>query len=197
VSGTNARGARYKPLEGQQWEVGVKYAPAGSATTFNAAVYDLKEKNRSVPDPTNPIYSVQTGETKTKGVELEVKTRVSTAFDLIGSYSYLDLDPALGGLSPHQASAWGVYRFAIGGVTGFSVGAGVRYLSSFHDADTAPRTPSSTVGDAMVAYDSQQWRYALNISNIADKKYMSTCLGRGDCWWATRRNVVLSATYRF
>ena len=37
----------------------------------------------------------------------------------------------------------------------------------------------------------------INISNLADKKYMSTCLGRGDCWWATRRNVVLSATYRF
>ncbi|SFD32057.1 TonB-dependent siderophore receptor [Paracidovorax konjaci] len=196
VSGTNAYGARFKPLQGEQVEVGVKYLPEGGSTAFTAAVYDLKEKNQKTADPTNPMNSLQAGQTRNKGLELELKTRVSAAFDVLAHYNYTDVDPALEGLPRNQAAVWGLYRFSIGGVRGFSVGAGARYLSAFRDG-SGPRVPSALVGDAVLAYDSQEWRYALNINNVADKQYMSTCLSRGDCWWATRRNVVLSATYRF
>ncbi|RYF07422.1 MAG: TonB-dependent siderophore receptor [Comamonadaceae bacterium] len=196
VSGTNLSGARFKPLEGEQWEIGVKYMPEAGSTTFTASVYDLKEKNQKIVDATNPRNSLQAGETKNKGLELELKTRVSTAFDLIAHYNYTDIDPTLEGLPRNQAAVWGLYRFSVGGVGGFSAGAGVRYLSAFHDG-AGPRVPSSLVGDAVLAYDSQNWRYALNVNNVADKKYLSTCLGRGDCWWAERRKAVVSATYRF
>ena len=196
VSGTNAYGQRFKPLEGEQVEVGVKYVPEDSATQFTAAVYRLKEKNQQTPDPVNPLNMLQAGQTRNKGLELEYKARVATAFDLTAHYNYTDADPLLEGLPRHQAAVWGVYRFALGGVRGFSVGAGYRWLSAFHDG-TGPRVPAAGVADAMLAYDSQHWRYALNISNLADKQYMSTCLSRGDCWWAPRRNAVLSATYRF
>lgn len=196
VSGTNRSGQRFKPLEGEQIELGVKYAPEGSHTQFTAAVYDLKEKNQKVVDPTDPSNSLQTGQTRNKGLELEYKARVATAFDLTAHYNYTDVDPLLEGLPQHQAAVWGVYRFAVGGVRGFSVGAGYRWLSSFRDGN-GPKVPAAGVVDALLAYETQDWRYALNISNLADKKYMSTCLARGDCWWASRRNVVLSATYRF
>jgi len=69
-------------------------------------------------------------------------------------------------------------------------------MSSFKDK-TAPMTPSVTLLDAMLAWDSAHWRYALNINNLADKTYISVCLGRGDCWYVARRSVVASATYRF
>jgi len=196
VSGTNLSGSRFKPLEGEQVEVGVKYMPEGSATTFTASVYKLKEKNQLISDPTNPDNRLQAGETKNKGVELELKTRVSSVFDLLAHYNYTDVDKTLEGLPRNQAAVWGLYRFSLGDVKGFSIGAGARYLSAFRDG-TGPRVPSALVGDALLAYDSQHWRYALNVNNVADKKYMSTCLSRGDCWWATRRNAVVTATYRF
>ena len=196
VSGTNLSGSRFKPLEGEQVEVGVKYMPEGSATTFTASVYKLKEKNQLISDPTNPDNRLQAGETKNKGVELELKTRVSSVFDLLAHYNYTDVDKTLEGLPRNQAAVWGLYRFSLGDVKGFSIGAGARYLSAFRDGN-GPRVPSALVGDALLAYDSQHWRYALNVNNVADKKYMSTCLSRGDCWWATRRNAVVTATYRF
>lgn len=196
VSGTNIDGQRFKPLEGEQIELGVKYAPEGSNTQFSAAVFDLKEKNQKVADPTRPNNTLQAGQTRNKGLELEYKARVATAFDLTAHYNYIDLDPQLEGMPRNQAAVWGVYRFSVGGVRGFSAGAGYRWMSSFRDG-TGPKVPAAGVVDAMMAYDSQNWRYALNISNLADKQYLSTCLGRGDCWWATRRNAVLSATYRF
>lgn len=36
-----------------------------------------------------------------------------------------------------------------------------------------------------------------DVQNIADKEYVSTCLGRGDCWFGARRTVVGTVSYRF
>lgn len=75
-------------------------------------------------------------------------------------------------------------------------GLGVRYMSPFRDG-AAPQTPSVTLLDAMLALEQGPWRYALNVQNLADKIYAATCLGRGDCWYGTRRTIVATATYRF
>ena len=196
VAGTNFYNDRYKPMRGKQWEAGLKYMPPEQDLQVTAAVYDLREKNRQVPDPANPNNQIQAGKTKTRGVELEFRGRVTKQMDVIANYIYTDIDPALEGVPKHMASLWGKYRFAVAGVSGFSAGAGVRYLGAF-TTGSAPETPSVTLFDAMLAYDSGSWRYALNVNNIADKSYEVTCLERGDCFYGQRRTVTLSAAYRF
>ena len=84
-------------------------------------------------------------------------------------------------------SAWGVWRFAGEGPVELSAGLGARYMSWFRDGD-APRVPSLTLFDELLAYDMPRWRLALNGSNPADKTYVSTCLRRGDCWRAPERD---------
>ena len=96
----------------------------------------------------------------------------------------------------HQASVWGKWRFALAGRSGFSVGAGVRYLSAFHDGE-GPEVPALALLDAMAAWETGPWRVALNVNNATDKTYVATCLRRGDCWWGARRNVVASIAYRY
>lgn len=191
------QGQIFTPLRGEQWEVGVKYEPKDRALAFSAAVYDLREKNQVVEEQPN-VFS-QRGLTKTKGVELEAKGSIGSNLDLIAHYNYTDADVQIEGLPKHQASVWAKYRFAIGGVSGFSAGAGVRAMSSFRDLQfgTGPRIPGVVLADLVFAYDTASWRYALNINNVTDKKYFSTCLSRGDCWYGSRRNIVASATYRF
>jgi iron complex outermembrane receptor protein len=196
VAGLNAANERYQPTRGKQWEAGIKYLPAGGDISFTAAVYDLREDKRLVNDPNDPTNSLQTGETKTTGVELDFNARLTRDLDLIANYSHTNIDSALEAVPDNQAAVWARYRFAVAGMTGFSVGLGVRWLSSFADG-VAPTTPSVTLVDAMLAYETARWRYALNVSNLTDKTYVSTCLSRGDCWYGTRRNVVASATYRF
>lgn len=121
---------------------------------------------------------------------------MSRNLDVVAHYNYTDLDPTLEQLPRHQAAAWAKYRFAIAGTPGFSVGAGLRFMSGFRDG-AAPRTPSVTLADLLLACETAQWRYALKVSNLTDRKYASTCLSRGDCWFGARRNVVASATYLF
>jgi iron complex outermembrane receptor protein len=199
-AGTDVDGKLFKPLRGEQVEAGVKYQPQGSATSFTASVYSLKEKNRTVFDSTNPNYGRQVDATKNKGLELELKTTLARDLDLIANYTYIDVDHKLTDTPRNQVSVWGKYRFSIAGVTGFSAGAGVRYMSGFRDVEGAsagPYVPSVALLDLMLAYESAKWRYALNINNATDKTYFSTCLSRGDCWYGARRNIVASATYRF
>ncbi|WP_373423973.1 TonB-dependent siderophore receptor [Variovorax boronicumulans] len=191
------QGRIFTPLRGEQWEVGVKYEPKDRALAFSAAVYDLREKNQVVEEQPN-VFS-QRGLTKTKGVELEAKGSIGSNLDLIAHYNYIDADAQIEGLPKHQASVWAKYRFSIGGASGFSAGAGVRAMSSFRDLQfgIGPRIPGVVLADLVFAYDTASWRYALNINNVTDKKYFSTCLSRGDCWYGSRRNIVASATYRF
>lgn len=199
-AGQAVGGGLLKPWRGEQVEAGVKYLPEGMPMAFTASVYRLKEKNRTIGDTTDPRYGLQLDETRNKGVELELKTTVARNTDVIAHFNYTDADEKLGGMPRRQAAVWAKQRFAVADVTGFSVGAGLRFMSSFTDQSggtSGPRVPSVTLLDLVFAYDTDAWRFALNVNNAADKTYVSTCLSRGDCWWGARRNVVASATYRF
>ncbi|BAV99571.1 TonB-dependent siderophore receptor [Lysobacter enzymogenes] len=197
LAGSNAiTGARYTPQEGEQIEAGVKFEPAGRDLSFTAATYELREKNRLIADPRNPNTNIQAGKTKVSGLELEVTGRLTDSFDITAHYNYLDNDKQLEATPRHQAAVWGKQRFSLGGREGFAAGLGLRYMSAF-DSPPAPTTPSVTLADALVSYETGAWRWALNVNNLTDKRYFSICMGRGDCWFGARRNVGLSATFSF
>ncbi len=196
VAGTDANDSRFKPLRGEQVEGGVKYMPENGNHEFTAAVWQIKEKNQLTADPSNPLNQVQTAETKNRGLELEWKGRITRSFDAIAFYNYTDLDDELTAVPRNQAALWGVWHLSAGKAQRLSVGTGVRYMSSLKDGD-APTTPSVTLLDAMVAWEVEQWRFALNVNNLADKTYNSVCLSRGDCWYGARRSILASATYKF
>ncbi|WP_073102685.1 TonB-dependent siderophore receptor [Pollutimonas bauzanensis] len=196
IPGLDDYNQRFVPLRGKQVEAGVKYESQDGKTNFNVATYSLREENQQVNDPANPSNQIQVGKTKTTGIELELKAELARQFDVIANYNYINLDEKLEGIPRHQASVWGKYRFSIGQAHGFSVGAGARWFSSFRDGG-APQTSSVTLVDAMIAYETPSWRYALNANNLFDKTYVSTCLDRGDCWYGAKRSIVASTSYRF
>lgn len=196
ISGTSLTGARFQPLEGEQVEVGFKFQPPGTDWAFNAAYYELDEVNQLVSDPNNPLNTVQTGEIHNRGIELELVGRLFGWMDLAAHYNYIDPDPAIEQLPHHQAAVWGTVPFALGNLTGFRAGLGMRYMSAYRD-NPAPSTPAVTLYDGMLAYDRGPWRYALHAQNLGDDTYVANCLGRGDCWYGARRNVYASVTYRY
>jgi len=196
----------YKPLEGEQWELGVKYQPPGSNTLLTAAVFDLREQNRQIFGVT-PRGDRQAGETQVRGVELEGLVEVTPEWDLIATYTYLDSEIVEGeegeqgnriaSVPEHMASLWSQHRFSIAGIPGFSVGAGVRYVGASWDGADNVKTPSTTLFDAMLGYAYQDWSFTLNATNLEDETYYTTCLSRGDCFTGNRRTVVATASYSF
>ena len=208
IVGVNQSGEQFDPLEGEQYEVGIKFQPKNSESYITAAVYDLTEKNRQTPDPNDPLNQIQAGETEAKGFEFEALGKITETWSLIGTYSYTDTEVVEGtpgyddgknlpSVPENMASLWAQHEFSIGGIDGFRAGAGVRYVGSSWDGTDTLKTPSTTLFDAMVAFDYDNWTFAVNANNLEDKNYYTTCLARGDCFIGTGRTIVGSATYNF
>lgn len=191
----NRGSASLKPLHGKQWELGVKAEPF-DGLSLNVAAFDVREVNQVQELQVPPGAFDQLGETKTTGFEVDVRAALSRSVDLIGSYTYTDLDVKLEQMPRNQASVWGKWNLSSLGAQGFSLGAGVRYLSDYRDG-AAPTVPSLALLDAMVAWENAHWRAALNVANLTDKVYVASCGSRGDCWYGARRNVLGTVSYRW
>jgi iron complex outermembrane recepter protein len=193
-----------KAQQGEIVELGFKYNPF-AGTAINGAIFDTTEKNRLATDPNGSQFSVQTGKVRIRGAELEVITRVTPDLDLIGAYSYLNAIVESGDnigkrvetVPEHQASLWAKYRLTAVGLPGVTIGGGVRYIGESWDGTDTLRTPDYTLFDAMIRYETGPWRFQVNASNLADKRHVTTCLARGDCFFGIGRTVLGSATYRF
>ncbi|ARB27184.1 TonB-dependent siderophore receptor [Pseudomonas tolaasii] len=95
-SGTGYGGSVFKPTEGKQYEIGIKYQPPGSNSFITAAIFDLRQSNVPTmdPDPThlcgNGRCSIQDGEQQSRGFELEGKASLNDNLDITAAYAYLD-----------------------------------------------------------------------------------------------------------
>lgn len=200
TNGIDASGSPFRPRRGDQIEAGIKYQPVGSASIFTAAVFQIEENGRLVGDPNNPGFQAQLGDVTIKGFELEAQTKINEEFELLAGYSYLDTRTAAGfrlaSAPTHLASAWGTWRPG-GEWEGFKLGAGVRYVGSSFDGVDQIETPDYVLADAMIGYEAETWDVTLNARNLFDKKHVTTCLARGDCFYGERRTVALKLTSKF
>ena len=209
VATANSLGEPYRPQRGRQFEGGIKYQP-NSRTLITAAVYDMKDSNRLVADPNGGIDQIQAGEIKTQGIEIEGSHRIGEDFDLIAAYSYTRAkDSNLGGrqvesIPEHLASIWASKGFAIREGTRLRLGGGLRYVSESYsdsfDSDFNPfvvTSPDYLLADALIGLEHGPFNLALNATNLFDKQYYTTCLGRGDCFLGLRRTVNLRLGVRF
>ena len=205
----------FKPTEGKQWELGIKYQPPGSNTLLTAAVYDLTQKNVAVTNNVgNVTVTSQTGEVRVKGLELEAVSDVTENLKVTAAYTLARSevqDGAFKGnrlqLMPNQqASVWGDYTWHNGVLDGFGIGAGARYTGNTYgdEANTwLGKADAYTVFDAAVHYDLGRLdnslkgaSLAVNATNLFDKDYISTC-DSFYCYYGDQRSVVASATYKW
>lgn len=205
LSGSDFFDRPFEPLEGQSMEVGFKYQRPGSSFTVTSAVFDATEVNRLAEDPLHLGFSVQSAEVSLKGFEIEARGAVTDNIKIIAAYSYLSAKHTAGdqagfrveSLPEHLASLWAIYTFHEGMLNGFSIGGGVRYNGPSWDGYDLVETPSFTLFDAMVAYETEHWRWSLNATNLEDEYHLTTCLNRGDCFIGAGREITTSLIYKF
>lgn len=206
--GTSFAGDPFKPTRGEQYEVGVKYQPVGTSTLLTASAFDLTKSNMLVNDPANPGYQVQTGEAKSKGIELEAFHRFGD-FSVQASYTKLDTQSTaedgtrldyIEQVPEQMASAWLNYQPSEGWARGLQIGAGLRFVGTSKASDGlggAHKTPSYSVMDFAASYQLENdWLVRLNVSNVADKRLITTCQFQA-CYFGEGRNVMLSLNKAF
>jgi iron complex outermembrane receptor protein len=173
------------------------------------SVYQIVQQNVLVPDPVNLFFSVQEGEVEVKGVELELAARLRERMTFNVAITKLDTevtettDPSVLGnelvaVPELLVSALADYTFQEGPMAGLGFGLGLRHTGEkYGDAANQWQSDSVTVYDAILHYDTQSWRVAVNASNFTDEIYVDRCSSTSNCFYGTRRLITGSVTRKF
>ncbi|MGC0833444.1 ferrichrome porin FhuA [Pantoea agglomerans] len=219
-AGSTYEGQAFDPSRAKQYEAGVKYVPKDRPVVLTAALYQLtKTKNLTAdPDPNRAFFSVQSGEIRSRGVELEAKAALNANVNLTASYTYTDAeyteDTQLKGKTPvqvpkHMASLWSDYTFHETALSGVTLGAGVRYVgesqglySTGTEQNQNFKVAGYTTVDAALKYDLGRFglpgsTVGVNVNNLFDRDYVASCYREYACYWGAERQIVGTATFRF
>ncbi|WP_292456487.1 TonB-dependent siderophore receptor [Mesorhizobium sp.] len=210
IIGTTATGDLFKPETGQQYEVGVKYVPTFIDGLFTVSLFDLTRQN--VASNVDAFAQIQTGEVRSRGIELEGKVNVTEDFRVTGAFTAYDIkilkdvdafkdDTGISviGKTPFivpevMASASVDYTFRGDWYDGISIGGGLRYVgSSWADNENTAKVPAVTLADLKLGYEKENWGIDLNITNLFDKTYVSSCQTTLTCSYGEGRSFKLKA----
>lgn len=138
-----------------------------------------------------------------KGLELEATFGPFKGLNLTASYTLLDnkitkdndtakLGRHTAGISRHGAALWADYSPPDGKLKRWGLGGGVRYVGSRYNSDNAVKLGGVVLADAIVRYDLDEWRLAMNVQNVFNRRYEATYGYAGP-----ERSVILTATRRW
>lgn len=204
-SGRDRSGSDFDPTKGKQYELGIRYQPPGSNSLYSAAIYQLTRSNVLSTDPVDNDYQVQTGEVRSRGLELEAKTDIGAHASLTAAYAYTQAEVVKdnsgkegqrsGGMPRNMFSVWGDYRFEQVGPGQLRAGAGVRYVDEIPGLyNPSIVAPSYTLVDAMLGYALGPWDLTLNATNLTDKKYINYTYA---AFYGAERQVTAGIAYRW
>jgi iron complex outermembrane receptor protein len=177
-----------EPERSWQAEVGAKLALARGKAAAGLAFYRLERDNIAIPDSTG--LARQTGDQRSRGIELDLSLRPSPDWVTTATYAYTDaeltsfselvpLQPPdfvvidrSGNRAPfaprHLFSLWTSKRLG----AGLGVALGLRSLSDqFVAEDNRHSIGAYTTLDAMLSYDLRRVRFRLNLRNLTGTEY--------------------------
>ena len=189
----------FDPSIGEQFEAGVKLSGFRGKLSGSLALYNLTYKNLVVADPNNPGTSIQTGEQRSRGIELDISANPVRGLNLTGNYAAInavvskDTETTLVGrflpnTARHNGNLWATYRFVEGNKfwRNFGIGAGIQAVGKrFTNLANFGVVPGFARVDATAFYDysaneKTNMRFAVNLQNLTNKRYYESAFGFND-----------------
>ena len=216
------RNGRYlDPLEGVNYEAGLKADLMSGRLRASAAVFRIEQDNLAVPDidddnvvhyvpGTQDIASRPAMGTVSKGYEIEIQGEAMPGWHISVGWSHFKAKDAAGAdVQAHQPRE--VFRMATkydfgGDLTGFRIGGSARWES--RPPQTAPN-PGTQVAERvgqkaywlvnlMAGYDfTKRLSLQLNVNNVFDKAYYNTNSWFGGYIYGEPRNARVTLRYGF
>lgn len=178
----------FEPQFGTQYEAGIKAEWLQKRLFTTLAFYQITLSNVLTEDPDNPNFSVQTGEQRSRGIELDIAGEILPGWKIAAGYAYTnakitedntyEVGNRLNNVPENAFSLWTTYEIQTGSVKGLGFGLGIFYVGGREgDLDNSFQLPSYTRTDAALFYRRENMRIALNIENLFDVKYFDTSNG--------------------
>ncbi|MEH1894400.1 MAG: TonB-dependent siderophore receptor [Nostoc sp.] len=188
TSGFNPDGRAFKPTKGTQYEAGIKADFLDGKLSTTLAAYQITKTNVTTPDPNNRDFSIQVGEQRSRGIELDIAGEILPGWKAIASYAYTDAEVtednaiAVGnkllGVPENQASFWTTYEIQKGDLKGLGFGLGLFYVGDRAAlSDNSVELPNYLRTDAAIFYRRDRFNAAINIRNLFDTDYFSSTYG--------------------
>ncbi|XDF37938.1 TonB-dependent siderophore receptor [Paracidovorax avenae] len=187
-SGRSWSGDLIDPVEGTNYEAGVKGELADGRLNVALSVFRIRQKNRAQQDPDHPCvgalcYYIASGEVVSRGVDAEIAGRITRDLSLSGGYTYNATEYVVDATSAGQPFArfvprhilrlWGNYALPVDGRR-WTLGAGVQLQSDFSvvAGGTTLRQGGYGLVNLRLGYRmSPKTTVALNIDNLFDRRY--------------------------
>ena len=195
------------PSDARQVEGGVKFQPRNWTSFITASVFQINETNVLVANTAFTDY--QTGEVRSRGVELEGVASVAHGLNVHAGYT-LTATNNLSDVIPQNIGKWlpqtprnqlsGLADYTVSGgrFAGLGGNFGVRFVGT-NAADSANSffVPKYTLLDSSLRYSYKHTIFSVNATNLTDKRYVATCISTAACYYGFERNVIGTAQYRF
>jgi len=184
-------------------EVGLKW-DVRPGLNLTAAVFQLDRSNATTPDPLNPLVTINVGKTRTRGIELGLTGRITSAWQVSGGYAWQEATlqgneaVRLGQVPEHQVSLWN--RYSVNERLGLGLGIihQSEQFASIRTSAATTRLPSFTRVDAAVFYEiSPSVQVQLNVENVMDETYFADAHNNFNISPGAPRNARLTLMTRF
>lgn len=210
----NKDGSYLQPLDGKNYEAGIKASTADERFTSSLAVFRTEQSNIAVADGSNYVLNssdqayVASNKAISKGFEIETNGKLTPRWDVSLGFTRFVMDTADNSsintqLPRTTVKVFTSYKPAVLNDK-LSVGGGVRWQNktftdiSYNDEDVRINQGSYSLVDLYARYDINSSLTAqVNIANLFDKQYYSVLGFYDQGAYGTGRSVFASLTYKF
>lgn len=203
-----------KPQKANQWELGLKVNLWKNRFNVTAGYYNILVDNMQrgievVQDGKKYSITIQDGEQRSKGYEIEVIANPVQGMNIITGYTYNDskylrADYTVDGRRPGSAgpasvfNSWLSYTLQSGSIKGLGFGFGVNRVG---EQITEDRTttgqfifPAYTLINASVSLEKERYRAGFKMNNLGNAQYFA---GQGVVVAQMPRNFVAEISLKF
>jgi iron complex outermembrane recepter protein len=178
------------PESARQYEAGIRFTFLNERVVLNTAAFNVSRDN--VATLISATDTIVFDSQLTNGVEASLDAKITDQWHLLANATHQNavvtgapqtpttIGNAPQGVPANMANLWSTYKFAINGVSGFQVGAGVNYRDrTWSDTTNVNSVPAYVIGNAMIGWENANWGVALNVKNITNERYFVAANGAG------------------
>ncbi len=207
-----ADGAAVEAEASRQYEAGIKAELFNRRLIASAAVFQIEKENVIGSDPSNPFFSINAGEERSRGFEIDLAGEPLPGWKILANYAYIDarvtddpIDATTGhrrfGVPENSGGLFTTYEIQDGPLAGLGLGGGATFSDRVETSNANTGDLSGWVtADAVLYYQRGRFRAQLNVKNLTDEEYYYTYNVSGDGATVLRgnaRTIVASVKFEF
>ncbi len=184
-NGQDKQGTPFKPIRGQNKEIGIKRNWSDGALSTSITAFNIARNNLVTQDPADPLFERQLGQVVSKGIEVDILGNISNNLSVSANYAYtkatitkdtdIDIVGQLASFSPrHLVNTWVRYSFPENMFRGLSLSLGHTSIGKRATNTVDVFLPNYTKFDGAIAYTKGKITTRLLLDNLTNKRYIRT-----------------------